>query len=82
MKIALILAAAALLAAYFFLKRSSGGSARRIEKDIAYGPFTIRATATTGTQINMNYGVVSYTDVAYTVLHAFCQPRRKVLNIS
>ncbi|MCC7507022.1 MAG: hypothetical protein IT259_17075, partial [Saprospiraceae bacterium] len=51
MKTALIVAFV-LLAAYLFSK-CTGGS-KRIEKDIAYGPFTIRATATTGKNFNIN----------------------------
>lgn len=66
MKTALIVALV-LLAAYLF-SRCTGGS-KRIEKDIAYGPFTIRATATTGKNFNINYGMVSQTNVAYSILH-------------
>ena len=67
MKKALLLAAASLIAAYFF---SHGlGAANRVEKETAYGSFTIRATATTSKQFNLNYGMVDQTSVAYTVLH-------------
>jgi hypothetical protein len=67
MKIACIVSVVALITV-FFVSSCSGG-VNHIEKDIAYGPFTIRATATKSKQFNINYGMVSQTDVAYTILH-------------
>lgn len=67
MKIALIVAIVAFITAYFF-SRCSGGP-KSIEKDIAYGPFTIRATARTGKHFNLDKGTVSRTDVAYAILY-------------
>ena len=67
MKIACIVAVVALITV-FFVSSCSGG-VNHIEKDIAYGPFTIRATATKSKQFNINYGMVNQTDVAYTILH-------------
>ena len=46
MKITLIVFAIALMTVFFISSCSSGSGMNRIEKDIAYGPFTIRATAT------------------------------------
>jgi hypothetical protein len=67
MKKAVLLAAAALVAVYFF---SHGlRAANRIEKETAYGPFTVRATAVTSKQLNMNYGFVDQTSVAYAIFH-------------
>ncbi len=70
MKITLIVFAIALMTVFFISSCSSGSGMNRIEKDIAYGPFTIRATATRSKQFNMNYGTMaSQTNVAYTILH-------------
>lgn len=67
MKTALSLAAVALLTVYF-LSRSFGDTSR-VEKENTYGPFIIRASASTSKQFNMNYGMVNQTSVAYTILH-------------
>lgn len=67
MKKAIFLAAAALVAIYFF--SHSLGAANKVEKETAYDPFTVRATAVTSKQLNLNYGLVNQTSVAYTILH-------------
>jgi hypothetical protein len=68
MKIVLSLTALIMLAFYLFTRNQDKKS--HVEKDIAYGPFTIRVTAMTGKTFNMNYGkMVSYTNVAYSILH-------------
>ncbi|OQW41246.1 MAG: hypothetical protein A4S08_02655 [Proteobacteria bacterium SG_bin4] len=67
MKIACIVAVVALITVCFV--SSCSGGVNHIEKDIAYGPFTIRATATKSKQFNINYGMVNQTDVAYTILY-------------
>ena len=66
MRIALIVATVALITAYSISSCLGGNN---IEKDIAYGPFTIRATATKSKQFNINYGMVNQTNVAYTILY-------------
>lgn len=67
MKQALYLTTAAFIAVYFFSTRL--GDARSVEKDVAYGPFTIRSTASTSKQFNLNYGMVDQTSVALALLH-------------
>lgn len=67
MKKGLFLAGAALIALYVL--SNSLGASNRVEKDIVYGPFIIRATAATSKQFNINYGMVNQTSVAYTILH-------------
>ena len=58
---------AALFTLYFFC--NSPGASDRVEKDTVYGPFTIRAMASTSKQLNMNYGIVNQTSVAYAILY-------------
>lgn len=67
MKIACIVAVMALITVCFV--SSCSGGVNHIEKDIAYGSFTIRATATKSKQFNINYGMVNHTNVAYTILY-------------
>jgi len=67
MKMILTLLAITLLAIYMFLKFRNNSSVA--EKDIPYGPFTVRVTTTTGKTFNMNYGMVSYTNSAYSILY-------------
>lgn len=62
---ALLIAAVLALAAYLLIRSYNG--VRIVEKDTAYGPFTIRATATTAKQFNVNYGMVDQTYVAYSI---------------
>jgi len=66
MKIALLVIALILVAVYFYFKPTV---ANNFSKDIQYGPFTVRVSAKTGKTFNMNYGMVNYTDMAYTILH-------------
>lgn len=68
MKIVFLTALLVLIAVWIFAKCTGGGS-RRIQKEMACGPFTVRVTATQGKQLNMNYGMVNVTDVAYSVLY-------------
>jgi len=67
MKKFLVLGAVAVATLYFF--SNSFGAANRVENDTAYGPFTIRATASTSKQFNLNYGIVDQTSVALNVLY-------------
>lgn len=66
MKIVLLIGISLIACIYWFYGRKSF---RTIEKDISYGPFTIRATANTGRELNMNYGMVDRTQVAYSILY-------------
>ncbi len=64
MKIALLLVALIIVAFYFYSKRNN------LSKDIQYGPFTVRVSAKSGKNFNMNYGkMVNYTHVGYSVLY-------------
>ncbi|MBK9107602.1 MAG: hypothetical protein IPM92_04260 [Saprospiraceae bacterium] len=65
MKIALFSVALFISIAYFFATRKSG---KNFERDIPYGPFTIRAKVGSSRDFNMNYGMVDRTSIAYTVL--------------
>ncbi|NUN99743.1 MAG: hypothetical protein HUU01_03915 [Saprospiraceae bacterium] len=68
MKMILSITALIMLVLYLFMRNQDKKS--HVEKDIAYGPFTIRVTAMTGKSFNMNYGkMVSYTNLAYSILH-------------
>lgn len=70
MKIALLLAAILILAAYLYsVFKDKQEAATKITKDIQYGPFVIKVSATTGKGFNMNSGIVEYTDVAYSILY-------------
>lgn len=68
MKAALLLIAVIILAVYLF-STGKGRHDESVSKDIQYGPFTVRVTATTGKSFNMNYGMVKQTSVAYSVLY-------------
>lgn len=59
----LVLAASAYV---FFTRRHKLNT---VQKDMPYGPFVIRATASTHRELNMNYGMVNRTSVAYSILH-------------
>lgn len=68
MKVAIPLAliAASILLYLLFSKRSATKS---VEKELTYGPFTIKAIATTGKAYNLNYGIVKQTDIAYSIFY-------------
>lgn len=68
MKIAIFLAliAASIL---LYLRSSKRPNAKSIEKVITYGPFSIKAVATTSVAFNMNYGRVKQTNVAYSIFY-------------
>ncbi len=66
-KMILVVAAIAVLILYAFVK--FGKHSNTTEKDIPYGPFTVRVTTTTGKTFNMNYGMVGYSNSAYSILH-------------
>lgn len=66
MKIALVIVALFIGISYFLATRKS---AKNFEKEIPYGPFTIRAKVGSSSELNMNYGMVDRTSVAYTILY-------------
>ena len=68
MKVAIPLAliAASILLYLIFSKRSA---AKSIEKVLTYGPFTIKAIATTSKAYNLNYGIVKQTNIAYSIFY-------------
>lgn len=66
MKIA-ILIGIMLIAGYYWFNASK--SLRSIVKDISYGPFIIRAKVSSGREIDINYGMVNRTQVAYSILY-------------
>ena len=70
MKIALLLTALILCAAYFYsAAKDKRAASNNVSKEIQYGPFTIKVSATTGKRINMNYGMANYTNVAYAIFY-------------
>lgn len=68
MKVAILLAliVASIL---LYLRFSKRPAAKSIEKVLTYGPFIIKAVATTRAAYNMNYGKVKQTDVAYSIFY-------------
>jgi hypothetical protein len=68
MKTAIFLIALIVLGVYLYSAAKNKREAS-ISKDIQYGPFTVRVTATTGKSFNMNYGMVNNTNVAYSILY-------------
>ena len=71
MKVALLLTALILLvSAYLYsVAKGKNGASGSFSKDIPYGPFTVRVSATTGQRMNMDLRTYSYTNVAYSILH-------------
>ena len=66
MKIALVCTILLLVAAYFYFKPAASNN---FTKDLQYGPFTIRVSASTSKSFNINYGMVNTTSVAYAIFH-------------
>lgn len=66
MKIALLITALIFFATYLYYRPRSSNN---FSKDIQYGPFTIKVSASTSKSFNMNYGMVDHTNVAYAVFH-------------
>lgn len=68
MKVAipLVLVVASILLYLIFSKRLG---AKSIEKELTYGPFTIKAIATTGYSPHVNKGIIEQTDVAYSIFY-------------
>ncbi len=66
MKIAILIGIILIAGIYWFNGRKS---LRNFVKDISYGPFIIRAKVSSGRQIDINYGMVNRTHVAYSILY-------------
>lgn len=70
MKTALLLVALISVTAYLYrTAKNKGEVLGSFSKDIQYGPFTVRVSATTSTRMNMDFRSYRYTNVAYSVLH-------------
>jgi hypothetical protein len=70
MKITLIIIVTLILAAWLYsVFKSNREASSDFSKDILYGPFTIKVTASTSKGYNMNSGVVHNTSVAYNIFH-------------
>ena len=54
---------------YYILRKVRGADATTIQKEVLYGPFVIRAQASSGKTYNINYGMVSQTTISYGILH-------------
>ncbi|WP_373551478.1 hypothetical protein [Haliscomenobacter sp.] len=68
MKVAILLALI-IASVLLYLRFSKRSAAKSIEKILTYGPFTIKAVATTSTAYNMNYGKVKQTNIAYSIFY-------------
>lgn len=68
MRVAIFLAliAAAIL---LYLKFSKRANAKSAEKEFTYGPFTIKAAASTSFAADLKHGYVKQTDVAYSIFY-------------
>lgn len=52
---------------YYVFRSVAGAETHSIQKEIPYGPFIIRAEAISGKTYNINYGMVSQTNVSYSI---------------
>jgi len=52
---------------FYILRRVTHGSSGSMQKEINYGPFVIRAEASTGKSFNLNYGMTEHTNVRYSI---------------
>ncbi len=70
MKIALLLVTLILVAAYLYsMVQGKREASNNLSKDIQYGPFTVRVSATISKQMNMDLKTYNYTNVAYNILY-------------
>lgn len=70
MKIALAFTALILVAAYLYsVFKDKLEASNNFSKNIQYGPFTVKVSATTSRGLNINTGVVNYTNVAYDIYY-------------
>lgn len=54
---------------FYLLRKVRGGEASTIQKEITYGPFIIRAEASTSKTYNINYGMTNQTSIRYSIWH-------------
>ncbi len=52
---------------FYVLRKVMGTDTTSIQKEMAYGPFVIRAEAITGKTYNINYGMVKQTNISYSI---------------
>ena len=52
---------------FYVFRKAIGADTTSIQKEMAYGPFIIRAEAISGKTYNINYGMVSQTNVSYSI---------------
>ncbi|MDX2249842.1 MAG: hypothetical protein SF052_23865 [Bacteroidia bacterium] len=70
MKVTLIVTAAILIIVYvYWVSKGKAETVNNFSKEIPYGPFIVKVTATTGKTINMNYRMVEYTHIAYNIFY-------------
>ncbi len=52
---------------FYLLRKVMGADTTSIQKEMAYGPFVIRAEAITGKSYNINYGMSKQTSISYSI---------------
>lgn len=52
---------------FYVFRKAIGADPTSIQKEITYGPFVIRVEAISGKTYNINYGMVSQTNVSYSI---------------
>ncbi len=52
---------------FYILRKGMGADTTSIQKEMAYGPFVIRADAITGKTYNINYGMSRQTNISYSI---------------
>ncbi|MBK9105563.1 MAG: hypothetical protein IPL92_13600 [Saprospiraceae bacterium] len=52
---------------FYVFRKAIGAAPTSIQKEITYGPFVIRVEAISGKTYNINYGMVSQTNVSYSI---------------
>ena len=52
---------------FYILRKVMGTDTTSIQKEMAYGPFVIRADAITGKSYNINYGMSKQTNISYSI---------------
>ncbi|MBL0007812.1 MAG: hypothetical protein IPP25_11795 [Saprospiraceae bacterium] len=52
---------------FYVPRKVMGTDTTSIQKEMAYGPFVIRAEAITGKTYNINYGMVKQTNISYSI---------------
>ena len=52
---------------FYLLRKVKGADSTSMHKEMAYGPFIIRAEARTGKTYNINYGMSKQTNVSYSI---------------